>query len=164
MLFQAYCCEKAYPHSSHRLVSESLGTTNQPGSDFLYCPAEFLEELDKYSFDVAINIASMQEMNQSSINTYFDFLRRHMPPENLFYCCNRKEKDMSGGEVSKFFEYPWRSKDIHLIDEFCPWHNYFFSLGKTKNGLRFLGMRIPFVNYFDGPHIHRLTIFQTIPH
>jgi len=164
LLVQACCCGKAYPHSSHRLVSESSGTINRSDSEFLYCPAEFLEELDKYSFDVAINIASMQEMNQPSINTYFDFLRCHMPPDNLFYCCNRKEKEMPGGEVSRFSEYPWQSKDIHLVDEFCPWHSYFASWGKTKNGPRFLGIRIPFINYFDGPIIHRLTILQTFSH
>ena len=164
LLFQAYYCEKAYPHSLHRLVSESSGTISQPDLGFLYCPAEFLEKLDKYSFDVAINIASMQEMNQSSINTYFDFLRRYMPPDNLFYCCNRKEKEMPGGEISKFFSYPWCNEDIHLVDEFCPWHNYFLSFSRAKNGPELFKIRIPFINYFDGPHMHRLTVLQTIPH
>lgn len=161
LLFQAYYCRKAHPDCPHRLVSDLNGTVHPPDSGFLYCPAEYLEELDKISFDVAINIASMQEMNQTSINRYFDFLRHHMAPSNLFYCCNREEKRMPGGEISRFLSYPWMNMDIHQLDEPCPWHHYFFSSSRAFHGPRFLGIRLPFINYFDGLHRHRLTILKT---
>jgi hypothetical protein len=160
LLFQAYYCQKAHPECSHRLILDSSETTNQSDPGFLYCPAEYLERLGGLSFEIAINIASMQEMNQTSINTYFDFLRYHMPPNNLFYCCNREEKDMPGGEISRFFSYPWRKEDIHLVDEYCPWHLYFFSFRRAKNGPLLFNTRVPFINYFDGLHRHRLTVLQ----
>jgi hypothetical protein len=159
--FQAHYCKKAHPECSHRLVLDSSEAINQLDLGFLYCPAEYLEKLGELSFDLAINIASMQEMNQTSINTYFDFLRHHMPSDNLFYCCNREEKELPGGEISKFFSYPWWKEDIHIVDEYCPWHLYFFSFSRAKNGPQLFKIRIPFINYFDGPHRHRLTILQT---
>lgn len=161
LLFQAHYCEKAHPECLHRLVLDSSDTINQSDLDFLYCPAEYLEKLDELSFDIAINIASMQEMNQTSINTYFDFLRHHMSSNNLFYCCNREEKEMPGGEISKFLSYPWRKEDFHLVDEYCPWHLYVFSFGRAKNGPQLFKIRIPFINYFDGPIMHRLTVLFT---
>jgi len=44
-------------------------------ADFLYCPAETLHALEKYRFDIAVNVASMQEMTSATISRYFDFMR-----------------------------------------------------------------------------------------
>jgi len=162
LLFQAHYCEKAHPDCSHRLVQGSADTINQLDTDFAYCPAEYLEGLGEISFDLAINIASMQEMNQASIARYFDFLRNHTSSHDLFYCCNREEKEMLGGETSKFLSYPWRKDDIYLVDEYCPWYGYFFSFSHTKNTPRLFKIRIPFISYFDGPHRHRLARLRTI--
>lgn len=41
--------------------------------DFINFPAEHQEKLEGRIFDVAINIASMQEMNEGAIQTYFSF-------------------------------------------------------------------------------------------
>lgn len=161
LLFQAHYCEKAHPECSHRLVLNLSERINGSDLGFLYCPAEYLEKLNELSFDIAINIASMQEMNEISIATYFNFLRNHMPSNNLFYCCNREEKEMPGGEISNFSSYPWEKGDVHLVDEYCPWHLYFLSCDRGKNGPQLFKIRIPFINYFDGPHRHRLTILQT---
>ena len=68
---------------------------------------------------------------------------------------------MPGGEVSRFYDYPWENEDIHKVDEYCPWHKYFLSLGRAKNGPQLFKMRIPFINYFDGSHRHRLTMLDT---
>lgn len=165
LLFQAYYCSKSHPDRSHFLITDfnknEIKETDIANIDFLYCPAEFLEKLGGISFNIAINIASMQEMNENSIKAYFEFFRRHMSSDNLFYCCNREVKEMQGGEISRFYSYPWFQEDAHLIDEYCPWYRYFLSVQKAKNGPSFLKLRIPFINYFDGDILHRLTILHT---
>lgn len=53
--------------------------------------------------DAAVNMASMQEMDPQEVARYFDFLRKH---EALFYCINREEKKLRGGELLRFADYP----------------------------------------------------------
>ncbi len=121
LLFQSYYCGKAHPGRSHHLVRNSQELKlNDIEYDFLYCPAEHLNKVDNVSFDLAINIASMQEMNQQTTEEYFSYIRKHSKSDNLFYCCNREEKVMPGGEISKFSQYPWSVNDVHLVDELCP--------------------------------------------
>lgn len=163
LLFQAHYCLKAHPQKKHALIVN--GTEQEQiryDADFIYCPAEELPQLAPLSFDLAINIASMQEMNERSIKYYFDFLRTNMKEENLFYCCNRLEKRMPDGEVSRFFSYPWSSDDNDLIDETCSWYRHFFSIHKAKMGPKIFKWRVPFVNYFDGMIRHRLTILSSV--
>jgi len=161
LLWQAYYCARAHPGRSHYLVANSQELNEDKlEHDFIYCPAEHLKMVDSLSFDLAINIASMQEMNQETIEEYFSYLRKHSKPHNLFYCCNREEKIMPGGESSRFFNYPWSDKDVHLVDEYCPWQRYFLALWKSEKGLAVLNVRIPFVNYFDGEIRHRLTVLD----
>ncbi len=158
LLFQAYYCGKAHPDAAHYLVTKEL---EQNDYDFIYCPSENLEMVNTLSFDLAISIASMQEMNIETTEFYFSYLRQHLVSENSFYCCNREKKTMPGGEVSEFFQYPWTERDIHLVDNYCPWHRYFLSMSKAQNGPKLLDFRIPFINYFDGPHRHRLSNLYT---
>lgn len=108
------------------------------------------------NIDCAINIASMQEMNQQSIATYFKFLRERSSSNSHFYCVNRLRKELPGGEVASFADYPWNAKDQIFIDGTCSYYTHFYSPRTFKNGPRFLGIRIPFINYFDGPMMHRL--------
>jgi len=109
---------------------------------------------------VAVNLHSMQEMTDQSISQYFGLLRTVMAVNNLFYCCNRERKELVGGEVIEFDNYPWYENDRILLDEYCPWCRYFFSTARPKNGLKLAGIRIPFINYFDGPIRHRLTVLR----
>jgi hypothetical protein len=98
---------------------------------------------------VAINVASMQEMNVETIAAYFDDLRssaRHGPV--VFYCCNREEKTLPDGTLTRFRDYPWRVADRVLIDELCPWHQQYYSV------------RPPFYRPYDGPIRHRLAILE----
>lgn len=163
LLFQFYYLGRAFPDCKHEVILDANQEVRVAFSnaDFIYCPAEYLEQLSGFSFDLAINIASMQEMNPDSINRYFQFLRSHIRQENLFYCCNRVSKIMPAGERSDFFNYPWIKDDAHLIDEPCPWVKYFFSFYKAQKGPSLFNLRIPFVNYFDGSHHHRLTILYS---
>ncbi len=95
----------------------------------------------------------MQEMRLEMVKTYFNFMRK--TNTLYFYCCNRIEKIMPGGEISSFFNYPWDNNDLHLIDQICPWHQFY--IGPGNNKLKIKGIPIPYVSKYDGPHWHRLT-------
>lgn len=106
--------------------------------------------------DCAINIASMQEMNAFTIEHHFRFLRQRSHKHSRFYCVNRVEKMLPGGEVVRFAEYPWHKDDDAFIDGRCPYYTHFLGKQTRLQGPRFLGLRVPFVNYFDGDIEHRL--------
>ncbi len=93
---------------------------------------------------LAVNIASMQEMRPDTIAAYFDLMRRLTTVALPFYFCNREEKHLPGGEISRFADYPWQSDDHVIIDEPCPWHQHFYKF------------RPPFFCPYHGPHRHRL--------
>lgn len=159
LLFQAYYCQKVHPNSSHHGINQKtiLNKNNLNGYDFIYCPTEYLDNISSLKYDIVVNIASMQEMNISTVNRYFDFIRHCSNENNLFYCCNREQKILKGGEILEFNKYPWSEHDQHLVDEYCPWYKYFLSLSHSKNGPKIFGMRIPIIHYFDGTMQHRLT-------
>lgn len=146
LLFQAVNLQRAHSGAAHVLAGEGPLPDR---ADFTYCPADRLGALDGRRFDVAINIASMQEMTPATVTTYFAFLRRALEPRNLFYCCNRERKVLPGGEVSSFLDYPWSPSDRILIDEPCPWHQYYLAPSPTL------------FHRYDGVHRHRLTTLAT---
>jgi hypothetical protein len=102
--------------------------------------------LDYLSFNLVINIASMQEMNNEVIKEYFDHIQKK--EDVYFYCCNRKQKFLPDGTVTKINEYPWKSNDRIIVDELCPWHQEYYTFSK------------PFYRKYDGPHIHQLRIMN----
>jgi len=164
LLFQVYYCSRAHPKAGHLLPFDVRTEKPNPevmNASFVYCPAEYMKVLKDFKYDIAINIASFQEMNSETVSKYFDFMRGSLKKDNLFYCCNRIEKIMVGGEVSRFFSYPWQKEDIYLVNEYCPWHRHFLSPQLSTRGPKLRGVRIPFVNYFDGPVFHRLTVLST---
>jgi SAM-dependent methyltransferase len=163
LFFQAYHCQKAFPDHSHQLSIDAGGRTNPnaENADFIFCPAEHTTSLKQFKFDVAINVASMQEMNSRTINEYFNFLRHTLKKKNIFYCCNRKKKIMPAGEISEFYKYPWTRGDRHLVDEPCPWHLFFWGFPNSAVGPQLLGWKVPFINYFDGLHLHRMTVLES---
>lgn len=97
--------------------------------------------------DLAVNIASMQEMNPAAIEDYFVAMRsrRESSGSDLyFYCCNREEKVFSDGTTVRFADYPWSRDDLVLADELCPWHQFYYALLPPRY--------LP----YDGPIRHRL--------
>lgn len=150
LLFQAYHLHKAYPDASQVLTDDNV---NEWG-EFNFCPADRLETLPMESFSLAINVASMQEMDPVVTASYFNLLRAHRT--RFFYCCNRAEKRLVGGEITRFMDYPWKQSDVNLIDELCPWHQWFLGRGATPN-VTVWGIPIPFLHRYDGPHWHRFT-------
>lgn len=150
LTFQAYHLQHAFPDALQTLVDEDTDGV----SVFNFCPADRLDALPLTPFDLAVNIVSMQEMNPSVTANYFSLLRRNAT--RYFYCCNRLEKHLIGGEISRFMEYPWLATDKHLVDELCPWHKWWFGRGRSPH-VKLCGLPIPLLHEYDGPIWHRLT-------
>ncbi len=153
LTIQASMMEKAFPSTPHRCADAPC---QQSEAGFVYCPAEQCDWLDQDHFDLAVNVASMQEMDPPVVATYFKILRQRMTGDRMFYCCNRKEKTLPDGTISRFLDYPWSNKDQLLVDEPCPWHHFFLSRWPTPKGFHVLGWRVPWINFYDGVHRHRL--------
>ena len=98
---------------------------------------------------IAINIASMQEMNPPIITEYFNFIRNSINQNTYFYCSNRIEKILPDGTIVNYFKYPWHSKDKFLVDELCPWHQYYYNYKQP-----------PFYFPYDGLVQHRLVLMN----
>jgi len=160
LMYQAYYVQRAYPDCVHEMADPAVGFAE---ADFIYCPTEDLDELDDIQFDVAVNIASMQEMNEKRVERYFTFLRQHFNESGMFYCCNRVHKILVGGEVSELYNYPWSKNDKFLVDEPCGWYRHYISRRRSQTGPRFLGIRVPLFNHFDGAVSHRLAVLERNP-
>lgn len=93
---------------------------------------------------LAINIASMQEMDPPTVAAYFDLLRAAPNRETWFYCCNRTEKTLPDGTLVAFGRYPWNPGDRVVVDGLCPWHQRWYRPWP------------PFYRAYDGPIRHRL--------
>jgi hypothetical protein len=152
LLFQAVYCQKAHPQATHA----TAGSTDAANADFVYCASDRRRAIEAMTFDVAVNVASMQEMDPATVSGYFDFLRGHMMPANLFYCCNRESKSLPDGQVSAFAAYPWRPTDQVHLDGPCPWHQYYLTPRWTGRSPRILGLPLLGVSGYDGIHLHRL--------
>lgn len=156
LVFQACMHERASGATTPVLCLSSGGVIGrQAGRQVCLVHPEALEQVSA-GIDCAIAVVSMQEMTEYSRAAYFSFLRRRSGPDSRFYVVDRVEKRLRGGELSKFFEYPWMDEDQLFIDESCPYFRHFLDLHMYPNGPRFLGLRIPFINYYDGETWHRL--------
>lgn len=139
LAFQVRTHETADPAATKSLLTDTRG----PISEIMFVCPQHVEQVTD-SIDCAINIASMQEMNYETIAHYFRALRRRSTPRSRFYCVNRLDKQLPGGERIQFHQYPWDANDEVFLDGPCPFYTHFLSL------------RSPFVNHFDGVHQHRL--------
>lgn len=152
LVFQVNTMQRVAPQAATALLSADRSQAAH--INFVF-PRD-LEHISEPVIDCAINVASMQEMNTSSIAQYFSFLRRRTSAHSRFYCVNRLRKELPGGEVTDFRAYPWHESDEIFLDGVCPYYTHFLSSRTLPNGPRVLGVRIPFVNYFDGVIVHRL--------
>lgn len=152
LVLQAATHQKANPAARLSLVSE--GSMDGDAGVAFALPGE-IERIGS-SIDCAINICSMQEMEQSSVDAYFQFLRRRSGPGSRFYCVNRLEKKLPGGDRRNFHEYPWQRADRIFMEGPCPYITHTMSRATAPQGPRFFGRRIPFVNFVDGLTLHRL--------
>lgn len=140
LFFDAYAVGCVHKNVSAELIST---TTKYDNNKFYFLEAEIFSLLEKIPVDLFVNIASMQEMDLSVIQKYFQLMRSSSAKEVFFYCCNRIEKKLPDNTVIRFFEYPWEESRI-IFDELCPWYqSYPIS-------------RPPWRRNFDGPIQHRL--------
>ena len=149
LLIDSICFSKAFPELNPELLSKSAGQDSHPQSEIVFLEAEHCEHMENIPISLFINIASMQEMDIPVIQKYFDYMRTSTV-ESYFYCCNREEKTLPDGAISRFADYPWTTGgggDI-LLDELCPWYQ------------KYPNWRPPFWWSFDGPHMHRLVKFK----
>lgn len=107
--------------------------------------ADNYQLLANIPINLAINIASMQEMNYRAIQGYFDVLRMCPSDTTYLYSCNRKSKILPDGSLIEFDKYGWSDADEDLIFSECPWHQEYYSFIP------------PFYRKFDGIHVHKLT-------
>lgn len=144
LAFDAFYTGLVLPSVSHSLLPDANITNNN--SDFTYIEAEVVFK-SSVSADIFINIASMQEMDPDITRKYFEMIRQQHSG-TYFYCCNRVEKALPDGTVTRFFDYGWQDDDTLLVDELCPWHQE-----APMN-------HPPFKYLFDGPSHHRLAQFK----
>jgi hypothetical protein len=124
--------------------------TSQSFGQVIAIQAENHYLIKECNIDIAINIASMQEMNPPVINDYFNDLRvAAKKNKTYFYCANRESKELPDGTFTRFDDYPWLDSDIIILDELCPWHRYYY---------KFIP---PSYNLYDGPIRHRLVELST---
>lgn len=142
LFFDAYYLAQAFPQAQHRLMS--AGSQPVDGDDFVYVEAECVSTLESLNACLFINIASMQEMDSSVIRAYFKLMRASHEQPAYFYCCNREEKKLPDGTVSRLADYGWLDADAILLDGLCPWHQFY------PKSLP------PHWAPFDGPTRHRL--------
>ena len=152
LIFQARTHELAKGAGRMATITRSSGVGE---ANTIFVPAQNIEAVSD-DIDCAINMASMQEMNDFSISAYFTFLRRRSTPQSRFYCVNRLSKELPQGEIATFNDYPWSKDDEVFFDGSCPYYTHFIGPSTLSRGPRLLGVRVPFINYFDGIMMHRL--------
>lgn len=145
LAFDALYTARAHPGARHILIAKSGDSVSD---DFNYIEAEKVFEI-RPEADLFINIASMQEMNPAVIREYLELMRSQLSTV-WFYCCNRVEKLLPDGTITRFREYGWEKEDRIIIDELCPWHQV-----SPMN-------RPPFFRKFDGPTQHRLVCLHRV--
>ena len=136
------------------LTSDSSLPGGQPGASgpgrrIIAIQAENHAVLQFLPANLVINMVSMGEMNPETTGAYFRDIRAMARDRQVyFYCCNRLEKRLPDGTITRFYDYPWSGNDHVLIDELCPWHQYYYSA------------RFPFYHKYDGPVQHRLAVMS----
>ena len=153
LVFQAHIHARADRRVRMTLLSRRAVLDD--GADVTLVPPQHMEDVPG-PIDCAITVDSMQEMSPWSISGYFAFLRRRSTSSSRFYCLNRLHKELPGGEIADFHAYPWREADEIFLDGVCPFHTHFLAPYTLPIGPRVWQVRVPFVNQFDGTHMHRL--------
>jgi hypothetical protein len=143
LFFDVYYTVMSMPKEKVKLLDGGAEVTI--GSDRLrFLEAEHYSMLSIIPVDLYINIASMQEMELSVVNSYMQYMRNGHGGKAYFYCCNRVEKELPDGQCIKLAEYGWSEDDEVLLDELCPWYQ------------KYPKSMPPGWYPFDGPIQHRL--------
>jgi len=95
----------------------------QSKADFVLLVPEQVGLIPDCSVDLAINMASFQEMTYSLIARYFGLIERSLKPGGFFYCLNEtKFMRHRNGEQIEFGKFPWSPlfRDL-FCEEFPYW-------------------------------------------
>jgi len=126
--------------------AEVIEFLNNPQQKLLLISAQNSSIISDMDIELFVNIASFQEMTPALVQEYFKIIQSN---NAYLYCCNRVEKQLYGGEINRFFDFPWGESRV-LLDEPCKWHQHSYSLRSPQ-----LYKRFP----FDGEIWHRLVKF-----
>ena len=150
LLIDVVCFSSIFPDNEVLHLFREEDKEDISNHSIVFLEAENYELMRDLPISLFINIASMQEMDLSMINNYFDAMRTSTV-ESYFYCVNREEKTLPDGSVIPFNDYPWQSSDITVsgIDGMCPWYQ------------EYLSPIPPFWEPFDGPIWLRLIKLST---
>ncbi|MBL69325.1 MAG: sugar O-methyltransferase [Verrucomicrobiales bacterium] len=130
---------------------EELNSDEIAGAQIIAIRAKDADWIHEFDIDVVFNVASMQEMDPEVIAEYFDEFRLIAARKSLFfYCCNREQKELPDGTVTRFRDYPWISNDEIFLDELCPWHQDYYTVFP------------PGFHAYDGPIRHRFVRMSAI--
>ena len=124
LLFDCIFLRKALPETNICLVqsdAEMADAIAAPDVQCIALAAENASLMGAAPITLGINILSMMEMDPPVIAAYFDLLRRAPADKTAFYCCNRIEKTLPDGTVTRFEAYPWDADDEVLVDAMCHW-------------------------------------------
>jgi len=91
-------------------------------SSVIFLEAENMHLLKNIDINLFISVASMQEMNFSTINNYFEIFRQNNS-QSFFYCCNRVSKKLNDATIINFDDYPWNANDKIIFEEDCEWYS-----------------------------------------
>ncbi len=147
LLADSFCLKNVLPDENIVLVQSEQEYCQAIDNDkcrVILVQADNSHFLLERGVGLAINIVSMQEMNPDIIEQYFDYLRGSKSDETWFYCNNRLNKTLPDGVEVNFMDYPWDIDDEIIVDELCPWSQYYYN------------MRPFFYHKYDGPIQHRL--------
>ena len=120
-----------FPDSSYLLPNEILNEEQIRKNEFIFLDTKQVNLLPFGYFDIAVNTASMGEMDKLEIKKYFDYLRKGLKKNNIFLNINRVEKEVfykNKKEYLRFFEYPWDENDENLKYEISN-----INIGKNVN-------------------------------
>ncbi len=124
LLFDCVFLRKALPNINIRLVQSDTDMADALAASDVHCIALAAEDaalMDAAPITLGINILSMMEMDPPVTAAYFDLLRRAPSDKTAFYCCNRIEKTLPDGTVTRFDAYPWDADDEIMVNAMCHW-------------------------------------------
>lgn len=110
------------------LMPHEINSYNLDNYDFIFLTPEQIHVIEDRSIDLAINIASFQEMTHKQIEQYFQLIQRSVKNDSYFFTYNRVEKIPNGPDAceketseppNRFSEYPWNPVNKTVIYEIC---------------------------------------------
>ena len=143
LFFDVLYLKRCFPAEKAVLLNEKNKEQLESSQGISFLQAEDYSCLKNLNIDLYINIASMQEMDPVVTDRYFEYMRTSRADPCWLYCCNREEKQLPDGTMTRFADYDWGNCEVFL-DELCPWYQ------------KYPASIPPFWRPFDGLFRHRI--------